>query len=198
MTKTRLEAFSDGVMAIIVTIMVLELKVPHDSSWSALIELKSILISYVLSFVGVAIYWVNHHHLIQAIKKVSSGILWSNINLLFWLSLVPFVTAWMGESHFANNTVITYAANCNCCGLAYFFLLLMIKKSHMQDATILRLIEYQSKKGLISTVFYMLSLIVGFFYPTISIIIFIIVAMMWVIPDRNIEKLLSSHVIEPE
>jgi uncharacterized membrane protein len=192
MTKARLEAFSDGVIAIIVTIMVLELKAPKESSWSALIELKSTFISYIISFVGVAIYWVNHHHLIQAISKVSSAILWANMFLLFCLSLVPFVTAWMGESEFSKNTIAAYALLCNLCGLAYFLLLLAIKKSHLQQSHTLKLIQYQSRKGLISAAIYFLSLLSAFFYPIISIAIFILVALMWVIPDKNIEAQLST------
>lgn len=192
MTKTRLEAFSDGVIAIIVTIMVLELKVPEDSSWHALIELKSTFISYIISFVGVAIYWVNHHHLIQAISKVSSSILWTNMFLLFCLSLVPFLTAWMGESEFSKNTIAAYAILCNLCGLAYFLLLMAIKKSHAHQDYMLKLIQYQSRKGLLSAGLYFLSLITAFIYPVVSIILFLTVALMWVVPDKNIEELLSS------
>ncbi|MEP7266537.1 MAG: TMEM175 family protein [Saprospiraceae bacterium] len=193
MTKTRLEAFSDGVLAIIITIMVLEMKTPHEASWHSLVDLKAIFISYILSFVGVAIYWVNHHHLIQAIKNVSSAILWTNINLLFWLSLTPFVTGWMGESHFENAPVILYTLNCILCGMAYFFLLIAIRKTHKQHSYIMEIISYQSKKGLISAGLYFIALIIGFFYTPVSIAIIIIVALIWIIPDKNIEKILSEN-----
>jgi uncharacterized membrane protein len=127
MTKTRLEAFSDGVIAIIITIMVLELKVPHDASWSALASLWPVALSYIVSFINIGIYWGNHHHLLHTIKEVRGGILWANLHLLFWLSLMPFATAWMGENHFEQNTVIVYALLANCCGFAYNILLLIIK-----------------------------------------------------------------------
>lgn len=123
-----MEAFSDGVIAIIITIMVLELKVPHESTWKALENLWPVFISYVTSFVILGIYWANHHHLLYTIKEVRGGILWANLNLLFWLSLIPFATAWMGENHFAKNTVIVYTSLADICGFAYFILLTVIKK----------------------------------------------------------------------
>lgn len=192
MTKSRLEAFSDGVLAIIITIMVLEIKIPHEPTWQAFSELGSILLSYVLSFVGVAIYWVNHHHLLQVVKRVTGSILWANINLLFWLSLTPFVTGWMGETHFAKVPVIVYAAMCNACGIAYFFLLMAIKKSHIDQPHVLSLISHQARKGLMSTIFYGIALIAAFYYPFISAFIFILVALFWFIPDKKIESSLSE------
>ena len=192
MNKTRLEAFSDGVIAIIITIMVLEIKVPHESNWEGLFNLRSVFLSYLLSFVGLGIYWVNHHHLIQTIKKVKASILWANLNLLFWLSLFPFVTEWMGESHFAKNSVIAYAFIANLCGVSYFFLLMAIKKNHLDHEDVLKLLKHQADKGLLSAVSYLISFIVGFFYPMISVIIFIIIALIWIIPDRNIEKALDN------
>jgi uncharacterized membrane protein len=192
MNKTRLEAFSDGVIAIIITIMILEIKVPHETSWDALGALSSVFISYILSFVGLGIYWVNHHHLIQAIKKVKGSILWANMNLLFWLSLMPLVTAWMGESHFEKNTVIAYAANCNFCGISYFLLLMAIRNSHQDNQDVLTFVEYQSRKGILSASAYLVSLIIAFFYPMISIVIFVIVAILWIIPDKNIERALNE------
>ena len=192
MNKTRLEAFSDGVIAIIITIMVLEIKVPHESGWEGLTNLRWVFLSYLLSFVVLGIYWVNHHHLIHAIKKVQASILWANLTLLFWLSLFPFVTAWMGESHFAKNAVIAYAFIANLCGLSYFFLLTAIKKSHLDHADVLKLLKHQTNKGLLSSVSYLISFIVGFVYPMVSVIIFIIIALIWFIPDRNIENELSK------
>jgi len=131
MTKARLEAFSDGVVAIIITIMVLEMKVPHSSDWGDLVKLTSVFLSYILSFIMLGIYWVNHHHLIHSVPSVNASIMWTNLHLLFWLSLIPFVTAWMGESHFAQNTVILYAILASACGFAYYFLLIAIRKSHL-------------------------------------------------------------------
>ena len=118
MTKARLEAFSGGVIAIIITIMVLELKLPHDASWKVLEELWPVFLSYFVSFLNLAIYWGNHHHLLHTIKEVRGGILWANFHLLFWLSLMPFATAWMGENHFQQNTVVIYAVLANLCGIA--------------------------------------------------------------------------------
>lgn len=194
MTKSRLEAFSDGVLAIIITIMVLEIKIPQEPTWHAFSKLSSILLSYVLSFVGVAIYWVNHHHLFQAVRKVTASILWANINLLFWLSLSPFVTGWMGETHFADVPVIAYAVMCNVCGLAYFLLLMAIKKSHNDKQEVLDLIEHQSKKGLLSLVLYSISLIVAFFNPIAAAIIFTLVALLWFRPDRVIEAAFKERM----
>lgn len=193
MNKTRLEAFSDGVIAIIITIMVLEIKVPHDDSWEGVINLRWVFLSYILSFVGLGIYWVNHHHLIHAIKKVQGTILWANLSLLFWLSLMPFVTAWMGESHFAKNTVIAYALLANLCGVSYFILLMAIKNTHLNQPEVMKLLKHQTSKGGLSAISYLISFIVAFFYPMVSVIIFIVIALIWVIPDKNIEQALSNN-----
>ena len=193
MNKTRLEAFSDGVIAIIITIMILEIKVPHDTSWASIGQLGPVFLSYILSFVGLAIYWVNHHHLIHAIKKVSGAILWANITLLFSLSLVPFVTAWMGESHFEKNPVIAYAVIDNCCGISYFLLLMAIKRTHGDYPEVIQLLEHQSNKGLLSATAYTIALFIAFYYPMISIIIFILIAFIWIIPDKNIERALNTR-----
>jgi len=194
MTKSRLEAFSDGVIAIIITIMVLEMKVPHDTSWQALSKLTPVFLSYILSFIGLGIYWVNHHHLLHSIKKVHGRVLWANLNLLFWLSLVPFVTAWMGESNFAKEPVILYAVSCNCCGLAYFLLLLSIKKSHRDYPDMMELLRHQTHKGLLSNIAYLLALIFAFYYPIVSAVLFILVAGIWFIPDKDIEAALSRDI----
>jgi uncharacterized membrane protein len=193
MTKSRLEAFSDGVIAIIITIMVLELKTPADASWESLVQVRSVFLSYVLSFVGVAIYWINHHHLIQAVHKVNASLLWANINLLFWLSLVPFVTSWMGETHFDPIQVMMYALVCNLCGIAYFLILLSLKSSHRHQSATLSIIEAQSKKGAISAGIYFIAFWVAWFYPMVSLVLFILVALMWVIPDRRIEATLKNQ-----
>jgi uncharacterized membrane protein len=193
MTKTRLEAFSDGVIAIIITIMVLELKVPHSTSWVELEKLWPQFVSYLFSFVALGIYWANHHHLIHTIREVSSGIMWANIHLLFWLSLVPFATAWMGENNFARNTVIAYAVLANICGLAYYALLVVIKKCNPNNEALLAVLKKQSRKGLLSNVFYTLAIVAAFFHPAITGVFIILVAIMWFIPDKEIEKALKNN-----
>lgn len=188
MTKTRLEAFSDGVIAIIITIMVLELKVPHDASWHALQELWPVALSYLVSFVNVGIYWGNHHHLLHTIKEVRGGILWANLHLLFWLSLMPFATAWMGENHFEKNTLIAYAMLANFCGVAYYILLLNIKKCNPGNERLQYVIGRQSKKGILSIVFYTLAIGAAFFSTLASGILIMLVAISWLVPDRSIER----------
>ena len=188
MTKTRLEAFSDGVIAIIITIMVLELKVPHTADWETISHLIPVFLSYVLSFIFLGIYWGNHHHLIHTIKGVNSSILWANLHLLFWLSLIPFATAWMGESNFEKVPVIVYAVLAGLCGIAYYILLMTITRHEAKNEQMLQILKKQSKKGLLSTIFYTSAIPVAFVQPVISCIIFTIVSLMWIIPDRNIEK----------
>lgn len=188
MTKSRLEAFSDGVIAIIITIMVLELKVPHDASWESLTDLWPVLTSYIASFTTLGIYWVNHHHLLHTVKDVRGGMLWANLNLLFWLSLIPFATAWMGENHFAKNTVIAYTILADVCGLAYFILLTIIKKCNPGNEALQEVLHKQTRKGLTSNIFNTLAVIGAFFHPAISGVFLLMVFMMWLIPDRNIEK----------
>lgn len=188
MTKSRLEAFSDGVLAIIITIMVLELKVPHDASWHALSELWPVFVSYIASFVIIGIYWGNHHHLLHTIKEVRGGILWANLNLLFWLSLVPFATAWMGENHFAKNTVIVYTMAADLCGIAYFILLTIIKKCNPGNEALLKVLHQQTRKGMWSNLFNTLAIVGAFFHPAIGGGFLLLVFLMWLIPDRNIER----------
>ena len=192
MNKTRLEAFSDGVFAIIITIMVLEIKVPHESTMSALLELWPVFMSYLLSFVFVCIYWGNHHHLLHTVHHVNSDIIWSNMHLLFWLSLVPFTTGWMGENHFQELTVAAYAVNLLLCGIAYYILQKTIMKHHTFTEKLAEAMKKQEKKGMASLVLYIISVAAAFYNPLISEIIFIVVSIMWVIPDRNIEKALSD------
>ncbi len=193
MTKTRLEAFSDAVIAIIMTIMVLELKVPHDTSWEALWKLWPVFLSYAVSFINLGIYWGNHHHLVHTIKEVRGGILWANLHLLFWLSLIPFATAWMGENNFARNTVIVYASLANISGLAYYILLMTIKKCNPGNAALQEVLQKQSKKGLLSNFLYLAAVAAAFIHPAVSGVFIIMVAVMWLIPDRNIEKTMKEN-----
>ena len=192
MNKNRLEAFSDGVIAIIITIMVLELKVPESAEWSALKHLLPVFISYILSFMYVGIYWNNHHHLLHATKHISAGIMWSNHALLFFLSLVPFATAWMGKNHFALNTVIVYGISLFLCGVAYMILQLNISKSHQNDTHIIQAMERTRIKGYISVVGYLTAICIAFIHPAISIVIYVLVGLAWLIPDKNIEKALRN------
>jgi uncharacterized membrane protein len=192
MTKTRLEAFSDAVIAIIITIMVLELTVPHETSFNALMKLWPVFLSYAVSFIMLGIYWGNHHHLIHTIKEVRGGILWANLHLLFWLSLIPFATAWMGENHFAKNTVATYALLSDICGVAYYILLMVIKDSNRDNAALLEVLRKQSRKGTLSCIIYTAAFGIAFLNATISGALIVLVAIMWLIPDRNIERSLKD------
>ncbi len=187
MGKTRLEAFSDGVIAIIITIMVLELKVPHSADLSALWDLTPVFLSYVLSFANVGIYWNNHHHLLHTVKQVSAGILWANLHLLFWLSLLPFTTGWMGENHFATWPVVVYGINLLLAAVAYTILVRMIIRKHGHDSVIAKAIG-SDFKGYVSLAAYVAAIVLAFFNPWISGGLFVAVAMMWFIPDRRIER----------
>jgi uncharacterized membrane protein len=188
MTKTRLEAFSDAVIAIIMTIMVLELKVPHGTEWTDLQAVWPVFVSYVVSFINLGIYWGNHHHLIHTVREVRGGILWANLHLLFWLSLIPFATAWMGENSFSRNTVILYALLSSVCGFAYYILLLVIKKCNPGNESLHEVLRRQSKKGLTSNLLYLLAIGAAFIHPGISGALIVLVAIMWLMPDRNIER----------
>ncbi len=191
MGKGRLEAFSDAVIAIIITIMVLELKVPHNAELSALWELGPIFLSYVLSFAYVGIYWNNHHHLFHAVKHVSGGMLWANLHLLFWLSLFPFTTGWMGENHFATWPVVIYGVNLLLAALAYTILVRVIIKHHGHESEIARAIG-SDFKGNVSLVAYLSGIAVAFYNPWISGGLFVAVALMWFIPDRRIERVMKG------
>lgn len=188
MGKLRLEAFSDGVIAIIITIMVLELKVPHSTELSALWELGPVFLSYVLSFAYVGIYWNNHHHLLHATKHVNGAMLWANLHLLFWLSLFPFTTGWMGENHFATWPVIIYGVNLLLAALAYTILVRVIIRHHGHESEIGRAIGADFK-GNASLVAYLAGIAVAFYNPWVSGGLFVAVALMWFIPDRRIEKM---------
>ena len=183
-----MEAFSDGVIAIIITIMVLELKVPHDTSWTALEKLWPVFVSYVFSFLMLGIYWGNHHHLLHTIKDVSGGIMWANLHLLFWLSVMPFATAWVGENHFGRNPVIVYALLANFCGIAYYILLTLIKKNNPGNEALQEVLRKQTRKGMLSNFFNTLAIPAAFVHPALTGGLILIVYIMWLIPDKNIEK----------
>ncbi len=194
MHKGRLEAFSDGVIAIIITIMVLELKVPHGTDVAALSPLIPVFLSYVLSFIYIGIYWNNHHHLLQAAQHVDGRILWANLHLLFWLSLVPFVTGWMGENHISSLPFAIYGVVLLMAAAAYFILARILIVHHGKDSILATAIG-DDFKGKISMVFYAVGIPVAFVHPWISGGLYVLVAVMWLIPDLRIEKTLTrkSH-----
>jgi uncharacterized membrane protein len=191
MTKTRLEAFSDGVIAIIITIMVLELKAPHSTDWHAIKAVLPSFLSYVLSFTLVAIYWGNHHHLFHTVTHVNTKIIWANTHLLFWLSLIPFATSWVGDN-FSAVPVAVYAGLQAVCGIAYYILLRAIISSPSHHSRVHESLEKQSSKGTISLVIYVLAIPAAFIHPLLSTAMFVVVAFIWMIPDRNIEKALNE------
>ena len=192
MDKGRLEAFSDGVIAIIITIMVLELKVPHGESLAALAGLIPVLMSYVLSFVYVGIYWNNHHHMLHASHKVTGAVLLANLHLLFWLSLFPFATAWMGENHFAKTPTALYGVILLMAAIAYFLLQQVIIAS--QGATsILKKAVGRDWKGKVSIVAYVIAILGAYWSQLLSQILYVLVALVWLVPDRRIEKVLTGE-----
>ena len=186
MGKGRLEAFSDGVFAIIITIMVLEMKVPHGDSLSSLQPLIPIFISYVLSFVNIAIYWNNHHHMMHAVHHINGKVLWANVHLLFWLSLFPFVTGWMGENHFSTLPVALYGVVSFMAGLAYYFLARSLVTIHGKDS-VLGIAIGKDWKGKISLVVYAIGIGLSFLNSWLGLAMYMLVAAMWFIPDRRIE-----------
>ena len=191
MPKTRLEAFSDGVLAIIITIMVLELKVPHGESLAALLPLLPVFLSYVLSFIYLGIYWNNHHHMMHAVKKVTGGVLWANLHLLFWLSLLPFVTGWMGENHFTPLPTVFYGLVLLMAAVAYTILTWTIIREEGPDS-LLRKAVGSDVKGNLSLVLYLIALPLPFFMPWAAQAIFVAVALIWLVPDRRIEHVLPQ------
>lgn len=188
MEKNRLEAFSDGVLAIIITIMVLELKVPHGTNWTDLLALWPVFISCVLSFLYIGIYWGNHHHLMHTARRVNSGILLTNLHLLFWLSLIPFTTAWMGENHFESNPVALYAVNLTAAGIAYFILQKSIERHHAKDDQLKSAFQRHAKKGIVSQIAYAAAIPLAYVHPMISGIIFLLIAILWIVPAKEIEE----------
>lgn len=191
MKTNRLEAFSDGVFAIIITIMVLELKVPHDADINALRPLLPIFLTYLLSFIYLGIYWNNHHHLLHVCRQVSAGIMWANLHLLFWLSLFPFVTGWMGENEFQSIPSALYGGVLLMAALAYYILQTLIIRLAGRDSKLARVIG-SDRKGKLSLVFYAIAIGLSFFKPWIAACIYIGVALMWLIPDRRLAKALDS------
>ena len=187
MTKSRLEAFSDGVIAIIITIMVLEWKVPHEATFAALRPVAPVFLSYVLSFIYLGIYWSNHHHLLQAVEHVSGRVLWANLHLLFWLSLIPFVTAWAGENHFAPLPTATYGGVLFMAGVAYFILTRALLSIHESDSVLATALGADFK-GKISMVIYVVAIPLAFVKSWLAWAVYVFVAVMWLVPDRRIEK----------
>ena len=191
MGKSRLEAFSDGVLAILITIMVLELKVPHAPELSALRPLWPVFLSYLLSFIYLGIYWNNHHHFLHASTHVTGGMLWANLHLLFWLSLVPFVTGWMDENHFAAVTVAAYGIVLLGAACAYTILTRALLAIHAKDSPLAKALG-KDFKGNISLVIYIAALPLAFVHPWIACGLYVLVAAIWLCPDRRFEKLLDE------
>lgn len=194
MNKTRLEAFSDAVIAILMTIMVLELKVPHGVNFAVLRPLFPVFLAYLLSFVYLGIYWNNHHHMLQAAHKVNGKVLWANMHLLFWLSLIPFATGWMGENHFAPTPTALYGVVLLMCALAYTILQTTIVKHHDADEeeNLLRKAIGKDMKGKISLVCYLLAIGLAFIQENLAHALYVVVALIWLVPDRRIEKKLDE------
>jgi uncharacterized membrane protein len=191
MSKSRLEAFSDGVIAIIITIMVLELKIPHGDKLEVLKPLIPVFLGYVLSFVYLAIYWNNHHHMLHTLRHVTGPILWANLHLLFWLSLIPFSTGWMGENHFAATPTAVYGLNLLLAAIAYFLLQGRIIAAQGEDSLLRRAVG-NDWKGKTSPVLYMVALIAAPFVPWLAQALYVAVAVIWLVPDKRIEKVLAG------
>jgi uncharacterized membrane protein len=187
MGKGRLEAFTDGVVAIIITIMVLELKVPHGETLNELAPLWPVFLSYVLSFIYIGIYWNNHHHMFHAVKHVKGSVLWANLHLLFWLSLTPFTTHWMGENHFAPTPVAIYGIGLLMSAIAYTILVRTLLGTHGRDSEFAARIG-SDLKGNISLALYFTAVALAFVNRTISMVLYFVVAMIWLIPDRRFER----------
>ncbi len=195
MNKGRLEAFSDGVLAIIITIMVLEIKLPHgNDDFKALIPLLPVFLSYVLSFIYIGIYWNNHHHMLHSTEKISGSVLWANLHLLFWLSLIPFVTAWMGENHFAPNTMALYGVILLMAGVSYTILQHFIIAANGKNSLLSNAVG-KDLKGKISVVLYLIAIPLTFITPFISGAIYVFVALMWLVPDRRIEHTMQNRTV---
>ena len=192
MKTGRLEAFSDGVLAIIITIMVLELKVPHETDLESLLPIWPVFLSYILSFIYIAIYWNNHHHMLQAADRINGSILWANMHLLFWLSLIPFTTAWMGENHFATIPVALYGVVLFFAGLAYWILEWCIVREHGPDSTLAKAVG-RDWKGRLSNILYAIAIAAAFVHPLIAGVIYAAVAVMWLVPDSRIEHALHQQ-----
>ena len=192
MPKPRLEAFSDGVLAIIITIMVLELKVPHGEDISVLAPLLPVFFSYVLSFVYIGIYWNNHHHMMHAVKRVTGGVLWANLHLLFWLSLLPFVTGWMGENHFAQLPTALYGFVLLMAAVAYWILVFAITSEEGPDSLLAKAVG-KDLKGKLSALAYAVAIALSFVNHWVAAAIYILVALVWLVPDKRIERVLTPE-----
>jgi uncharacterized membrane protein len=192
MSKNRLEAFSDGVLAIIITIMVLELKVPHGDSVAALRPLWPVLLSYVLSFIYVGIYWNNHHHMLHTCQRVTGGMLWANLHLLFWLSLIPFATGWLGENHFAAGPSVLYGLVLWMAAIAYLILQQTIIASEGDDSVLRRAVR-ADWKGKLSMLVYLVAMVTAFRWKWMALALYIFVALLWLVPDRRIEHALTAQ-----
>jgi uncharacterized membrane protein len=189
--KERLAAFSDGVLAIIITIMVLELKVPHGADWSALTAVVPVFLTYILSFLYIAIYWNNHHHLMHTVERVNGTILWANMHLLFWLSLLPFATGWMGENHFAQLPTALYGVALLMPAIAYYVLQITIIRHQGAQGTLVKALG-SDFKGRVSPVLYLAAIGLAFVLPWISHALYVFVALMWLVPDRRIENAIEQ------
>jgi uncharacterized membrane protein len=186
-----MEAFSDGVMAIIITIMVLELRAPHEATLAALRPLAPVFISYVLSFIYLGIYWNNHHHLLHAVDHVNGPVLWANLHLLFWLSLVPFATAWMGENHFASIPIAVYGVVLLAASIAYYILTRALVALHGSDSRLAHAVG-KDHKGQISTAIYLIAVLLAPWRSWVAFALYVFVAIIWLVPDRRIERNLSE------
>jgi uncharacterized membrane protein len=195
MTKGRIEAFSDGVIAIIITIMVLELKVPHGGTFADLSPVIPVALSYVLSFVNLAIYWNNHHHMLVASHKVDGSVLWANLHLLFWLSLIPFTTAWMGENHFESTPSAVYGVVLLMSAIAYYILQARLLRLQGPDSVLARAVGRNDLKGKMSPLLYLAAIPLAYVSPLISGGIFVLVALIWLLPDPRIESELRTHAV---
>jgi uncharacterized membrane protein len=191
MKKGRLEAFSDGVIAIIITIMVLELKIPHGANWEAIRPVVPVFLTYVLSFVNLGIYWNNHHHMLYVTDRINGGILWANMHLLFWLSLIPFVTGWMGENHFAPLPTAVYGAVLFAAAAAYYVLQRLIIAEQGPHSK-LKTAVGRDIKGKLSPLIYVAAIIMAFVSQWVSDALYVLVALIWLIPDRRIESKLDE------
>jgi len=191
MNTSRLEAFSDGVLAIIITIMVLDLKIPSGTGIADLEPMLPFFVSYALSFIFIGIYWSNHHHLLHAVQKIDGPVLWANLHLLFWLSLIPFTTAWMGEHVFASGPVALYGVDLLLAAVAYYILVHTLISRHNENRLLAKAIG-SDFKGRISIVFYVAAVVLAFAHPWASIALYVTVALIWLVPDQRIEKKLES------
>lgn len=191
MDKSRLEAFSDGVIAVIITIIVLEFKVPEGTDLASLLALAPTFFSYVLSFIFVAIYWNNHHHMLHTVKKVNGAMLWANMHLLFWLSLVPFATAWMAEHHFSTWPTVVYGVLLLMSAIAFTILQTTVIRLHGRGSTLATAVG-NDIKGKVSILCYAAAIVAAFYLPLISLCLYVVVAFIWLVPDRRIERVISE------